>query len=218
MKNILLLAIFTWTLTAFTTEGQEKYIASTVSQVTVFRQGAQLYGELPFSVQTGTVDIVAGGLSPYIDPNSIQVKGEGEFMIMGVNHRNNYLENPTETEAITVLKEKIEALTVKIENEQTAVDVLLEKELFLKSNYDVVTNKSTITPDLLKVLMDLYSSNIESVKMAVLKKNRVIKEYNEEKKKLESQLAATVDKSKLPGRDSRPLRQKPVAVLNFHMW
>ena len=34
--------------------------------------------------------------------------------------------------------------------------------------------------------------------MAVLKKNRVIKEYNEEKKKLESQLAATVDKSKLP--------------------
>ena len=149
-------------------------------------------------MQSGTIDIVAGGLSPYIDPNSIQVKGEGDFMIMGVNHRNNYLENPTETEAITILRDKIEALTVKIENEQTAVDVLLEKELFLKSNYDVVTNKSTITPDQLKVLMDLYSSNIESVKMAVLKKNRVIKEYNEEKKKLENQLAATVDKSKLP--------------------
>ncbi len=198
MKKVLFAALLALTLSAFTAEGQEKYIASTVSQVTVFRQGAQLYGELPFQVQSGTVDIVAGGLSPYIDPNSIQVKGEGDFMIMGVNHRNNYLENPTETEAITVLREKIEALTVKIENEQTAVDVLLEKELFLKSNYDVVTNKSTITPDQLKVLMDLYSSNIESVKMAVLKKNRVIKEYNEEKKKLESQLAATVDKSKLP--------------------
>ena len=198
MKKILFATLLTLALTAFTTEGQEKYIASTVSQVTVFRQGAQLYGELPISVQAGTIDIVAGGLSPYIDPNSIQVKGEGDFMIMGVNHRNNYLENPTETEAITALRDKIEALTVKIENEQTAVDVLLEKELFLKSNYDVVTNKSTITPDQLKVLMDLYSSNIESVKMAVLKKNRVIKEYNEEKKKLESQLAATVDKSKLP--------------------
>ena len=160
MKKILFAALLALTLSAFTAEGQEKYIASTVSQVTVFRQGAQLYGELPFPVQAGTVDIVAGGLSPYIDPNSIQVKGEGDFMIMGVNHRNNYLENPTETEAITVLREKIEALTVKIENEQTAVDVLLEKELFLKSNYDVVTNKSTITPDQLKVLMDLYSSNI----------------------------------------------------------
>ncbi len=198
MKKFLFATLLALALTALTTEGQEKYIASTVSQVTVFRQGAQLYGELPISVQSGTVDIVAGGLSPYIDPNSIQVKGEGDFMIMGVNHRNNYLENPTETEAITALRDKIEALTVKIENEQTAVDVLLEKELFLKSNYDVVTNKSTITPDQLKVLMDLYSSNIESVKMAVLKKNRVIKEYNEEKKKLESQLAATVDKSKLP--------------------
>jgi uncharacterized protein (TIGR02231 family) len=198
MKKILFTALLALTLSAFTAEGQEKYITSAVSQVTVFRQGAQLYGELPFQVQSGTIDIVAGGLSPYIDPNSIQVKGEGDFMIMGVSHRNNYLENPTETEAITLLREKIEALTVKIENEQTAVDVLLEKELFLKSNYDVVTNKSTITPDQLKVLIDLYSSNIESVKMAVLKKNRVIKEYNEEKKKLESQLAATVDKSKLP--------------------
>jgi uncharacterized protein (TIGR02231 family) len=198
MKKFLLTALLALTLTAFTAEGQEKYIASTVSQVTVFRQGAQLYGELPFAVQNGTVDIVAGGLSPYIDASSIQVKGEGDFMIMGVNHRNNYLENPAETEAISALREKIEALTVKIENEQTAVDVLNEKELFLKSNYDVVTNKSTITPDQLKVLMDLYSSNIESVKMAVLKKTRLLKEYNEEKKKLESQLSATVDKSKLP--------------------
>ncbi|MFZ0473119.1 MAG: DUF4140 domain-containing protein, partial [Bacteroidales bacterium] len=142
MKKFLFATLLALALTALTTEGQEKYIASTVSQVTVFRQGAQLYGELPISVQSGTVDIVAGGLSPYIDPNSIQVKGEGDFMIMGVNHRNNYLENPTETEAITALRDKIEALTVKIENEQTAVDVLLEKELFLKSNYDVVTNKS----------------------------------------------------------------------------
>jgi uncharacterized protein (TIGR02231 family) len=198
MKKILFAVLIALTITVLTAEGQEKYIATTISQVTVFRQGAQLSGELSFPVQSGTVDIVAGGLSPYIDPNSIQVKGEGDFMIMGVSHRNNYLENPTETEAITALREKIDALTVKIENEQTAVDVLREKELFLKSNYDVVTNKSTITPDQLKVLMDLYSSNIESVKMAVLKKNRILKEYNEEKKKLESQLAATVDKSKLP--------------------
>ena len=130
MKKILFTVLLALALSAFTAEGQEKYIPSAVSQVTVFRQGAQLYDELPFSVQPGTIDIVAGGLSPYIDPNSIQVKGEGEFMITGVNHRNNFLENPTETEAITVLKEKIEALTVKIENEQTAVDVLLEKEAF----------------------------------------------------------------------------------------
>lgn len=198
MKKFLFALLLALTLSAFTVEGQEKYIVSTVSQVTVFRQGAQLYGELPFSVQSGTVDIVAGGLSPYIDPNSIQVKGEGDFMIMGVNHRNNYLENPAETEVITALRKKIEALSDKIEDEKTAIDVLLEKELFLKSNYDVVTNKSTITPEQLKALLDIYSTNTESVKTAILKKKRLIKDYEEERKQLENQLATTVDKSKLP--------------------
>jgi len=198
MKKILFVALLALTLSAFTAEGQEKYIASTVSQVTVFRQGAQLYGELPFQIQSGTVDIVAGGLSPYIDPNSIQVKGEGDFMIMGVNHRNNYLENPAETEVITALRKKIEALSYKIDDEKTAIDVLLEKELFLKSNYDVVTNKSTITPEQLKALLDIYSTNIESVKTSILKKKRLINDFEEEKKQLENQLATTVDKSKLP--------------------
>ena len=198
MKKFLFIALLALALSAYTVESQEKYIASTVSQVTVFRQGAQLYGELPFMVQSGTVDIVAGGLSPYIDPNSIQVKGEGDFMIMGVNHRNNYLENPAETELITGLRKKIEALSDKIEDEKTAIDVLLEKELFLKSNYDVVTNKSTITPEQLKALLDIYSSNTESVKTSILKKKRLIKDYEEEKKQLENQLATTVDKSKLP--------------------
>ncbi|MCK7540198.1 MAG: hypothetical protein MZV63_59515 [Marinilabiliales bacterium] len=42
---------------------------------------------------------------------------------------------------IADLREKIDALTAKIEDEKTAIEVLLEKELFLKSNYDVVTKQ-----------------------------------------------------------------------------
>jgi uncharacterized protein (TIGR02231 family) len=198
MKKFMFAALLALAIYSTSVEGQEKYIAATVSQVTVFRQGAQLYGELPLAIQPGTIDIVAGGLSPYIDANSIQVKGEGDFMIMGVNHRNNYLENPAETAVIKDLRNKIEILAGKIEDENTAIDVLHEKEAFLKSNYDVVTNKSTITPEQLKALLDIYSSNTEQIKTSILKKKRLIKGYDEEKKQLENQLATTVDKSKLP--------------------
>jgi uncharacterized protein (TIGR02231 family) len=198
MKKYLFVTLFAVMLSATTLEGQEKYMASPVSHVTVFRQGAQLSGDLPISVQAGTVDFVAGGLSPYIDPNSIQVKGEGDFMIMGVTHRNNYLESPVEAASIKELRNKIEALELKIEDEKTAVDVLLEKELFLKSNYDVVTNKSAITPEQLRALLDIYSTNMESVKTALLKKKRIIKDYEEEKLQLEKQLSGYVDKSKMP--------------------
>ncbi len=198
MKKYLFVTLFAIMLSATALEGQEKYLTSPVTHVTVFRQGAQLSGDLPISVQAGTVDFVAGGLSPYIDPNSIQVRGEGDFMIMGVNHRNNYLENPAEAASIKELRDKIEALENKIEDERTAVDVLQEKELFLKSNYDVVTNKSAITPEQLRALLDIYSTNMESVKTALLKKKRIIKGYVEEKQQLEKQLASHVDKSNLP--------------------
>jgi len=198
MKKYFFITLFAIMLSATSLEGQEKYITSPVSHVTVFRQGAQLSSDLPISVQVGTIDFIAGGLSPYIDPNSIQVRGEGEFMIMGVVHRNNYLENPAESTVIEELRDKIEALEVKIEDEKTAVEILLEKELFLKSNYDVVTNKSAITPEQLRALLDIYSANMESVKTALLKKKRIISDYQEEKQKLEKQLAGTIDKSKLP--------------------
>lgn len=198
MKKVILTLVFAATLSLIIAEAQEKQVSAGISQVTVFRQGAQVYGEAPLTLQPGTLDLVAGGLSPYIDVNSIQVKGEGDFMILGVNHRNNYLENPGESGIIEDLRAKIEVLNIKIEDEKTAVEVLREKELFLKANYDVVTNKTAITSEQLKSFLDLYSVNTESVKFALLKKSRLIKEYEKEKQALENQLAGSVDKSKLP--------------------
>jgi len=198
MKKVILTLVLVATLSLIIAEAQEKQISAGISQVTVFRQGAQVSGEAPLTLQPGTLDLVAGGLSPYIDVNSIQVKGEGDFMILGVNHRNNYLENPGESVIIADLRAKIEALNIKIEDEKTAVEVLREKELFLKANYDVVTNKTTITSEQLKSFLDLYSVNTESVKFAILKKSRLIKDYEKEKQALENQLAGSVDKSRLP--------------------
>ena len=198
MKKYLFVALFSIALSSSVIEGQEKYVQCPVSHVTVFRQGAQLSGDAAVTLQPGTWDYVAGGLSPYIDPNSIQVRGEGDFMITGVTHRNNYLENPSESEEIRSLRDRIDALQAKIEDEGTAMEVLLEKERFLKANYDVVTEKSTITPEQIKSLIDIYGTSMESVKGAILKKTRVIREYTKEKEKLEQQLAGTIDRSKMP--------------------
>lgn len=198
MKRLLFFVMIITALSTMIVEAQEKYVTATVSQVTVFKQGAQLYGEIPLTLQPGTSDLVAGGLSPYIDPNSIQVKGEGDFMILAVNHRNNYLENPEESSRVTELRAKIDALTQKIEDEKTAIEVLNEKLDFIKSNYDVVTNKTTITSDQMKAFLDLYSNNVESLKFAMLKKSRLVRDYEKEKQELENQLNSSAAKAKLP--------------------
>ena len=198
MKKYLFVAFFAIALCSSTMEGQEKYIQIPVSHVTVFSHGAQLSGDAAVNLQPGTWEYVAGGLSPYIDPNSIQVRGEGDFMIMGVTHRNNYLENPAESDEISTLRDRIKALQARIEDEETATEVLLERERFLKANYDVVSQKSTISPDQLKALIDIYGTGMEDVKTAILKKTRILKDYKEEKEKLDQQLAGTIDRSRMP--------------------
>ncbi|MFZ2287882.1 MAG: hypothetical protein WAV93_12930, partial [Bacteroidales bacterium] len=72
MRKYLFATLFAIMLSATVINGQEKYLSGPVTHVNVFRQGAQISGDLPVSVQPGTVDFVAGGLSPFIDPNSIQ--------------------------------------------------------------------------------------------------------------------------------------------------
>ena len=68
MKKYLFVALIAIALSSSTLEGQEKYIQCPVTHVTVFRQGAQLSGDAALSLQPGTWDFVARGLSPYIDP------------------------------------------------------------------------------------------------------------------------------------------------------
>lgn len=178
--------------------GQEKMIKSEITQITVFSEGAQISGTSSASLQPGTTDLVIGGLSPYIDPASIQVTGEGNFMILGVNLRNNYLENPIESKNVADIKLKIEALSSKIEDERTTIDVLKEKESFLKANYNVSAGKTTFTTEQMKAFLDLFTANTEAVKTSILKKTRSIKELEKEKLALENQLQTTMGKASLP--------------------
>ena len=93
MKRIILVALCL-ILANLTIRAQvEKEISSEIKHVTVFPDRAQIDHEVAFSVAAGKTILKLSGLSPYIDPQSIQVKGLGDFMILSVNHQNNFLQN-----------------------------------------------------------------------------------------------------------------------------
>jgi|WetSurMetagenome_2_1015567.scaffolds.fasta_scaffold67448_1 uncharacterized protein (TIGR02231 family) len=198
MKPRALTLIVAALFTISAANAQEKNIPSKITHITVFSQGAQLSSEAVFSLPAGNTDLVVGGLSPSVDATSIQVTGEGDFMILGVNFRNNYLENPAESAKIADLRSRIDLLAAKIEDEGTAVEVLNEKEAFLKANYNVSAGKTSLTTDQMKAFLDLFSTSMETVKQTILKKTRLIKDYQKEKESLEAQLNLSVTKSKLP--------------------
>ena len=64
----------------------EKIIKSKIESVTVFTSGAQISRAAAVNVNPGNTTLVFESLEPSIDARSIQASGNGNFIIMDVQH------------------------------------------------------------------------------------------------------------------------------------
>lgn len=190
----MLISAFSLSLAA----SQEKDIKAPIRQVTVYPDRAQVAHESPVDLPAGTTILHFAGLSPYIDPQSIQVKGSGDFIIMSVSHRNNYLQNLEDLPEVKNIRDQIQALQLKVEDEKTAITVLQEKEAFLVANRAIPGKESTFSSEQLKSVMDFYTNSMEQVKNTVLKKTRLIKDYEKQIAALQKQISDKFGRQQLP--------------------
>jgi uncharacterized protein (TIGR02231 family) len=176
----------------------EKDIKAAIQHVTVYPDRAQVTHETTVEIPSGTTVLRLSGLSPYIDAQSIQVKGYGNFVILSVNQRNNYLENLEDIPEVKSIRKQIEALQIKVEDEKTSIAVLNEKEAFLVANRGILVRETTFSIEQLKSVMELYTSNMDQVKSSVLRKTRLIKDYDQQIAALQKQIADKFGKQQLP--------------------
>jgi uncharacterized protein (TIGR02231 family) len=198
MKRYVLILLLSAVTLQYLSADTEKEIKAAMIHVTVYPDRAQISRESNVEIPAGKTILVIGGLSPYIDTRSVQVKGYGDFMILAVNHRNNYLENLEEVPEIKKIRSGIETLQLKVEDENAAIGVLKEKEAFLVANRAILVKETSFSVEQLKSVMDLYTSNMEQVKITILKKNRLIKDYEEQITALQKQLSDVTNRKQLP--------------------
>ncbi len=167
----------------------EKEIKAGIKHVTVYPDRAQISHETSVEVIAGTTILRLGGLSPYIDAQSIQVKGFGDFIIMSVNQQNNYLQNLEDLPEVKNIRSQIEALQQKVEDEKAALSVLKEKEAFLVANRAILVKETTFSVEQLRSVMELYTNSMEQVTVTTLKKNRLIKDYEKQIVALQQQIS-----------------------------
>jgi uncharacterized protein (TIGR02231 family) len=198
MKKLLITLILLTTIVLYASADIEKDIKAGLKHVTVYPDRAQMTHETTVEIAAGKSVLKLSGLSPYIDAQSIQVKGYGDFMILSVNHQNNYLQNLEEIPEIKSIRTQIEALQIKVEDEKAAITVLKEKEAFLVANRGILVSEKTFTLEQLKSVMDLYTNNMDQVKMGILKKERLIKDYEKQIIALQNQMNDKAGKAQLP--------------------
>src|SRR5450759_2326372 len=176
----------------------EKEIKAEIKHVTVFPDRAQVDHETTVTIMPGKSVLKLSGLSPYIDVQSIQVKGYGDFTILSVNHQNNYLQNLEDSPEVKSIRSQIETLQLKVEDENAAISILKEKEAFLTANKAILVKETTFSLEQFKNVMDLYTNNMDQIMMTTLKKERLIKEYTKQISALQQQVANKLGRQQLP--------------------
>ena len=170
MKMKLVLILLGCTVSAMGVN--EKIVKSSVKNVTVFTQGAQVYRSASFSIPQGSSEIVIQGVSAAINPASIQAGGKGEFTITDVRHTIKYPEppKPVSTELpkevqkeISMLEDSLSEIGFRREAlEDKKTSLLMEKDMIMKNKLSHGEGKSDSLP-ILKQAMEFFRVKLNDI-------------------------------------------------------
>lgn len=109
-------------------------VSSTIEKATVFFQGVQLEHTGNFEVKSGRQTVVLEKLTDFLDPNSVQVKAQGDLTILSVKTRKNFEDvriSEEQMDALNANKRKLELKDIALRDEYQILE--LDKQLLLKN-------------------------------------------------------------------------------------
>ncbi|MCL1868350.1 MAG: mucoidy inhibitor MuiA family protein [Paludibacter sp.] len=191
MKKIFLIICF-FSVIFYSNAQTDKGMAvkTAVSDVTVFIKGAQVTRKTSVNFPAGKSTLRFTNLSPYIDAKSVQVKVDGEVMILSVNHTLNYNDTVKLTDEVAAQAKQIEAIDEKIKTEQTNLEIIAEAISFLKENKKIGGADKGLEYNNLKLTTEYYSQQIAALITKQAETNKKIKTLGEEKAAIQKKIAS----------------------------
>jgi uncharacterized protein (TIGR02231 family) len=166
----------------------QESVKSSVTDVTVFLQGAQVHRKANFSLKPGDNRIIFKDLSPQLDANSIQIKGNPDFMIFSVKHSINYLGDQTLSPDIQSKKDSLEDLQFKLQMRQALRGVFGEEKQMILTNRSIKGNDANLLADDLMEVADFYRNRLKEIEFRILELNQEEREINESIYRLQNEL------------------------------
>ena len=174
--------IFTSTFFALTAFSQEvKEIDSEIKEVTVFLNGAEVSRLANLTIQKGTNEIKLTDLSPFIQPNSIQVKANNKAItIVSVNHEINYLDRASlgKSPRVITINDSIEKLQFNLSLRQSYERVYNEEKSLLLSNKKIGGANTGVDIEDLMDAADFYRERLINIEIKLLEIKRNKKDLN----------------------------------------
>ena len=187
MKTITVLLLCLAFCHLFAQQIEEKEIATDVSEVTVFIEGAQVTRQKTIALSAGTTVLKFNNLSPFINAKTIQVKASGELTVLSVNHQQNFIDELEKPEKVKSIESEIDGIDTRLELEQTHLSILNEELTFLKDNRVIGGKNNELGITNFKEAAEFYSSQISSLMLKKIERNKTIAKLNEQRNNLVKQ-------------------------------
>lgn len=154
--------------------------------VTVFLNRAQIDAKIKTNIQAGTTKLLIGNVASTADPNSIQIGGKGDVVIMGVKFKQNYLGNRKRT----VLEDSLKMTKAELETVEVLVKVAENERNMLMANANVKNEKDGATPEDLKEMMDFFRTKLTEIGTRQMQLVRQARELQEKVNRYNQQLTS----------------------------
>ncbi len=194
MKKITLLFLF-GSFAVQTFAGDKEIVKSSLSDVTIYAQGAQLHHKANFNYKVGVTEIIVEGISPYIDAKSIQVKATGAVVILDSKYTLYYPQAVQVTEDgiplkikkdINLLKDSLRSIGYEIQEIEDELSVLNATKSIIISN-GVMRSQGKVNDslNLLKSAVDYYTLKLTELNKKILSLNKRKQEKQEKKSQMD---------------------------------
>ena len=178
MKRTWFLLLFV-SATIITYAQTDKPVESSISRVTVFLNKAQVTRDVKTRIEPGKTNLILNGLTSQLDQQSIQVSGKGSFVILGISHNQNFLNEFNVPKDLQALKQSLEADRKQLTLEQNQKDILAKEEQLILSNQKIGGSQQNLTVAELKAMADFYRTRLSEISVARIKIDENIKALNE---------------------------------------
>ena len=166
-----------------------KVVPSNIMGVTVFLQGAQVTRNALTTLDLGKTELVFRGISPQIDPQSIQVKGDGAFTILSVQHQINYLEEQKPRSEVEQLKTTQKQLMDKRRLQNVGLEVCKNEQTLLNKNQTVGGSNAGMKAADLREVIAYQSTQMQQTQLKMIDLLTTIQRLNDTIAKIDKQLA-----------------------------
>ena len=154
--------------------GAEKEINTSLKAATVFVSGAELTHTAQSSIGAGVTKLHFTNLSSGLNANSVQVKALGDFTILSVLPRVNYLANQPESAEVKEMRKKIADLQEATAVENELKDMLEREKNLILNNASL--QKEGLTASELEAMANLFRTRLAELSDLIrARSNKVIK-------------------------------------------